>query len=84
MNTPNADGAISLKESMLEVEGWTPEIYQRNFNDFLDSQPYLVGTLMDADDDVQRPAAGANNGCVGRTSSIKLDRTLLSAKDGHD
>ena len=53
MNTPNADGAISLKESMLEVEGWTPEIYQRNFNDFLDSQPYLVGTLMDADEGME-------------------------------
>ena len=56
MNTPNADGAISLKESMLEVEGWTPEIYQRNFNDFLDSQPYLVGTLMDADEGMEEGA----------------------------
>ena len=56
MNTPNADGAISLKESMLEVEGWSPEIYQRNFNDFLDSQPYLVGTLMDADEGMEEGA----------------------------
>ena len=55
MNTPNADGAISLKESTLEVEGWTLKL-PGNFNDFLDSQPYLVGTLMDADEGMEEGA----------------------------
>jgi len=48
MNTAKADGAISLKESMLEVEGWNTELYQRNFNDFLDSQPFVLRSLLDA------------------------------------
>ena len=50
MNTPNNDGAISLKESMLEGEGWKAEFYQSQFDDFLDQQPYLMGTLMEADE----------------------------------
>ena len=56
MNTAKADGAISLKESMLEVEGWNTELYQRNFNDFLDSQPFVLGTLMDADEGMDEGA----------------------------
>ena len=48
MNSVKAVGLISLKESMLEVEGWNNELFQHNFNDFLDSQPFLLGTLMDA------------------------------------
>ena len=56
MNTAKADGAISLKESMLEVEGWNTELYQRNFNDFLDSQPFVLGTLMHADEGMDEGA----------------------------
>ncbi len=56
MNTAKADGALSVKESMLEVEGWNTELYQRNFNDFLDSQPFVLGTLMDADEGMDEGA----------------------------
>lgn len=53
MKTHHSDGAISLKESILEVEGWSTDYYQRAFNDFLDQQPYIVGTLMDADEGME-------------------------------
>jgi hypothetical protein len=56
MNTPKNDGAISLKVGMLEVEGWKPEFYQSQFYDFLDQQPYIVGTLMDADEGMDEEA----------------------------
>lgn len=56
MNTAKNDGAISLKEGMLEVEGWKPEFYQSQFYDFLDQQPYIVGTLMDADEGMDEDA----------------------------
>ena len=56
MNSVKAVGLISLKESMLEVEGWNNELFQHNFNDFLDSQPFLLGTLMDADEGIDEGA----------------------------
>lgn len=59
MNNPNDQGAISLKESMLEVEGWKADFYQDQFNDFLDAQPFIVGTLMDADEGMHELAHAA-------------------------
>lgn len=56
MNSVKAVGLISLKESMLEVEGWNNELFQHNFNDFLDNQPFLLGTLMDADEGIDEGA----------------------------
>ena len=52
MNKVKANGLISLRESILELEGWNNELFQQNFNDFLDSQPFLLGTLMDADEGI--------------------------------
>ena len=50
MNTPQNAGAVSLKDSIIEVEGWTAALYQQNFMDFLEQQPYIMGTLMEADE----------------------------------
>jgi hypothetical protein len=50
MKTKNTEGALSLQDTLIEVMGWTPEFYQNIFNDALDQQPYILGTLMDADD----------------------------------
>jgi hypothetical protein len=50
MNTPQNVGAVSLKDSILELEGWTDALYQQNFMDFLEQQPYIMGTLMEADE----------------------------------
>ena len=50
MNTPQNAGAVSLKDSIMEVEGWTDNVYQQNFMDFLEQQPYIMGTLMEADE----------------------------------
>ena len=35
MNTSQNAGAVSLKDSMMEVEGWTDNVYQQNFMDLL-------------------------------------------------
>ena len=56
MNKVKANGLISLRESILELEGWNNELFQQNFNDFLDSQPFLLGTLMDADEGIDEGA----------------------------
>ena len=48
MNTPQNAGAVSLKDSIIEVEGWTAALYQQNFMDFLEQQPYIMGSLMEA------------------------------------
>ena len=50
MNTTQNVGAVSLKDSILELEGWTDAVYQQNFMDFLEQQPYIMGTLMEADE----------------------------------
>ena len=44
----------------------------------------VIGNVQRVFGDVQSPAAGSNDGGVRRASSVKLDRTLLSAKDGHE
>lgn len=56
MKTTHTDGAISLKESILEVEGWSDSFYQSQFDDFLDAQPFILGTLMNADEGVDELA----------------------------
>ena len=50
MKTLQNDGAVSLKDSIIEVEGWSDVVYQQNFMDFLEQQPFVMGTLMDADE----------------------------------
>ena len=50
MKEPNTSGALSLNDTLVEVEGWTAEFYQRVFNEALDQQPYIFGTLMDVDE----------------------------------
>ena len=54
MNTSQNAGAVSLKDSMMEVDGWTDNVYQQNFMDLLEQQPYIMGTLMEADDGKRR------------------------------
>ena len=49
MNTPQNVGAVSLKDSILELEGGTDAVYQQNFMDFLEQQPYIMCTLMESD-----------------------------------
>lgn len=56
MNEQNTSGAVSLKESIIEVESWTEEHYQSQFMDFLEQQPYIMGSLMNADDGVDEMA----------------------------
>jgi hypothetical protein len=34
----------------MEVEGWTDNVYQQNFMDLLEQQPYMMGTLMESDE----------------------------------
>ena len=50
MKELNTTGALSLNDTLVEVEGWTAEFYQRIFDEALDQQPYIFGTLMDIDE----------------------------------
>ena len=68
MNTPQNVGAVSLKDSILELEGWTDAVYQQNFMDFLEQQPYIMGTLMEADEGMDD---GAHRGVVRGGGGVK-------------
>ena len=50
MKELNTSGALSLNDTLIEVEGWSPDFYQRIFDDMLDQQPFILGTLMDVDE----------------------------------
>jgi len=50
MKEPNTSGALSLNDTLIEVEGWAPDFYQRIFEEMLDQQPYILGTIMDVDE----------------------------------
>jgi hypothetical protein len=44
----------------------------------------VVGDIKGVFGNVQRPAPGANDGCVGSAGGVELNRTFFAAKNGHD
>jgi hypothetical protein len=53
MNTSQTNGIISLNDSIVEVEGWGDAHYQNQFNDLLEQQPFIMGSLMDSDEGLE-------------------------------
>ncbi len=56
MQKSHNEGVLSLKEGILEIEKWTPQFINDQLTDLLDSQPYLMGTLMEADEGIDEQA----------------------------